>query len=77
MLCYQGDPTDEALFKLIDRGGGLVSFESVVKSSKFQHYYISVKSNGTAGNTKATGMLFSDDIVFQVRVAQLVSVLLE
>jgi len=50
-----------------------VSFESVANSGKFHHHYIAVKNNGSAGNTKATG-LFCDEIIFQVRIAQLVSV---
>lgn len=55
----------------MDKGGGMVSFESFANSAKCRHCYIAVKSNGTAGNTKAT--VFSDEVVFQVRIAQLVS----
>ena len=55
-----------------------MSFESIASSAKFCHYYITVKANGTAGNTKASGFhMFSDETVFQVHIAQLVSVLLE
>ena len=54
----------------------MVSFESMANSTKFRNCYIAVKSNGTPGSTRATGFL-SDDILFQVRIAQLVSVLLE
>ena len=50
----------------------MVSFESMANSTKFRNCYIAVKSNGTPGNTRATGFL-SDDILFQVRIAQLVS----
>ena len=66
------------MFKLLDKSGGLVSFESIASSTKCHHCYIAVKANGSAGNTKASGFhIFSDEIVFQVRIAQLVSVLLE
>ena len=60
----------------MDKGGGIVSFESMANSTKCRHCYIAVKSNGTAGNTRATGFL-SDELLFQVRIAQLVSVLIE
>ena len=55
-----------------------MSFESLASSAKCRHCYIAVKANGTAGNAKASGFhMFSDETVFQVRIAQLVSVLLE
>ena len=54
----------------------MVSFESMANSTKFRNCYIAVKSNGTPGNTRTTGFL-SDEILFQVHIAQLVSVLLE
>lgn len=60
----------------MDKGGGIVSFESMANSTKCHHCYIAVKSNGTPGNTRATGFL-SDELLFQVRIAQLVSVLIE
>ncbi|XP_065919772.1 uncharacterized protein [Dysidea avara] len=71
-----GEPNDEgndeALFKLVDKGGGLVSFESAASSPKCHQCYITVKKpNGVAGNTKRGLNLFSDESVFEVCVAQL------
>ena len=55
-----------------------MSFESAANSDKCRHCCIAVKANGTAGNMKSTGFhMFTDEMVFQVRVAKLVSVLLE
>lgn len=54
-----------------------MSFESVANSPKSRHCCIAVKSNGHAGSMKSSGFyVFSDESVFQVHIAQLVSVLL-
>lgn len=55
-----------------------MSFESAAKSGKFHHCYITVKATKTTGIARATGLrMFSDETVFEVRIAELVSVLLE
>jgi len=75
---YQGEPNDEALFKLVDKGGGLVSFESAALLPKSHQFYITVKKpNGSAGNAKVGLTFLSDESVFEVRVAQLVSTIVE